>query len=473
MKLPEEFKEKMKGLLGEEWQAFYESCQEERAYGLRRNSLKSDRISFEKRAPFELFPVPWAEEGYYYRKEDLPGRNRLHEAGAYYIQEPSAMSAVSVLNPQPGERICDLCAAPGGKSTQIAGRMQGKGILVANEAYPSRAAILSQNMERMGVRNSVVLNEKTEKLAQVFRDYFDRVLVDAPCSGEGMFRKEEAVCGEWSQRQVELCAKRQKVILDDAAQLVKGGGVLVYSTCTFSPEENEGVICDFLEKHPEYTLADCKCPGIQEHGRVDFGRYCLMKGWISEGGEKEISKLSKTLRLWPHKLWGEGHFVAKLIKTAETTHAAGKRKDHIKGEKNRELWDAYHGFAKENLKADVFAQGQAPVAFGSLLCAVPGEMISLRGLRVIRAGVVLGTYRKSRFEPDHALAMALNGCEVLRKHELGHDAPAYFAGELVCSNAPNGWLLMETDGFSSGWGKAVGGRIKNHYPKGLRKALVL
>ena len=246
MTLPGVFAERMQRLLGGEYEAFEESYGQARQYGLRCNLLKGTEEKFVGVMPFPLEKISWAREGFYYDAAAQPGRHVLHEAGAYYSQEPSAMAAVEVLAPEPGERILDLCAAPGGKSTQIAGRMQGQGLLVSNEIIGERARILSQNVERMGVAGCVVCSEKPERMAALFPSFFDRVLVDAPCSGEGMFRKEEEAREEWSLENVQMCAERQALILEEAAKMVKPGGVLVYSTCTFSPEENEGTISAFL-----------------------------------------------------------------------------------------------------------------------------------------------------------------------------------------------------------------------------------
>ena len=287
-KLPSAFTERMMGQFEDrsEYEAFLESYNKERAYGLRYNPLKIDRGSFLRELSISLRAVTWAEEGFYYEASEHPGKHVLHEAGAFYIQEPSAMAVVEVLDPKPGERILDLCAAPGGKSTQIAGRMQGAGLLVSNEIIPSRAKILSQNIERMGVGNCVVCREEPKRLAEAFPVFFDRVLVDAPCSGEGMFRKDETAIAEWSPENVTMCAARQRDILKQAAGMVTPGGVLVYSTCTFSIEENEGTIRDFTKEHPEFTVENVHINGIRGSDR--------------------------TLRLWPHLIEGEGHFIARL-----------------------------------------------------------------------------------------------------------------------------------------------------------------
>ena len=284
--LPEQFLNRMKNQLGEEYPQYLESLERPRAVALRWNPLKGDKPDL----PFVGEQVPWEPMGYYYDPESRPGLHPYHESGVYYLQEASAMSAVVLLDPQPGEKICDLCAAPGGKSTQIAGRLMGEGLLVCNEIHPARAKILSRNIERMGVANALVLNENPQRLAEKYPGFFDRVLVDAPCSGEGMFRKEEAAVTDWSQETVEMCARRQQEILRSAAMLLRPGGRLVYSTCTFAPEENEETVAAFLEEHPEFCREDVAAPWFTP---VDTGAF----------------------RLWPHKLLGEGHFVAVLRKT--------------------------------------------------------------------------------------------------------------------------------------------------------------
>ena len=237
MELPQVFRKKMKNLLGEEYEAFLESYDREREQGLRLNLLKTDRERFREETEFSLKPIPWAEEGYYYGAKDRPGRHPYHEAGVYYIQEPSAMAVVSLLDPKPGDRVLDLCAAPGGKTSHIASRLQGKGFLLSNEIHPARARILSQNAERMGIANGAVFNEDSARLSAAFPEYFDKIVVDAPCSGEGMFRKDEGARAEWSSDKVRLCAQRQAEILENASAMLKPGGTMAYSTCTLSPEE--------------------------------------------------------------------------------------------------------------------------------------------------------------------------------------------------------------------------------------------
>ena len=283
--LPEAFLERMKIQLGQEYPAFLASLERPRAVALRFNPLKGEAPTL----PFVQAQVPWEPMGYYYDPESRPGLHPYHEAGVYYLQEASAMAPVQLLDPQPGERICDLCAAPGGKTTQIAGRMAGEGFLLCNEINPKRAKILSRNIERMGVANALVTNEHPGKLAERLPGFFDRVLIDAPCSGEGMFRKEEAAVTDWSQETVEMCARRQAEILHSGAQLVRPGGRLVYSTCTFAPEEDELAVEEFLQNHPDFEPEMVEAP------------------WFTAGS-------AGNFRMWPHKLLGEGHFAAVLRK---------------------------------------------------------------------------------------------------------------------------------------------------------------
>ena len=428
--LPQEFLDRMQLQLGEEYPVFLESLERPRAVALRFNPLKGDN----PRLPFVGDPVPWEPEGFYYDPQSRPGLHPLHEAGVYYLQEASAMAPVALLDPQPGERICDLCAAPGGKTTQIAGRMAGEGFLLCNEINPKRAKILSRNIERMGVANAMVTNEHPENLARCYAGFFDRVLVDAPCSGEGMFRKEEAAVTDWSPETVRMCANRQKEILNSAARLLKPGGRLVYSTCTFAPEENEQVIEHFLQEHPEFSAEAVEAP------------------WFTMG------KLG-TFRLWPHKLLGEGHFAAVLRKNAGEEYS-------VSPEPAQKLPREYTEFAKA--LAIELPDGKA-VCFGSSLYWAPVEMPSIRGVRVLRSGLELGEVKKDRFEPAHALALWLKTAAVTEDFQVESDQiRAYMHGEVIPS-AQHGWCLVLADSYSIGWGKGDKKVLKNHYPKGLRR----
>ena len=469
-KLPDTFLARMKEQLGAEYDAFLESYNGGRTYGLRYNPLKFDREDFLKEMTFTftLREVPWAEEGFYYEAAQQPGKSIFHDAGAFYIQEPSAMAVATALDPKPGERILDLCAAPGGKSTQIAGRMRGQGLLVSNEIVPSRAKILSQNVERMGVANCVVCREEPEKLAEYFPSFFDRVLVDAPCSGEGMFRKDDVAIDEWSPENVSMCAARQRDILEHAAGMVCAGGVMVYSTCTFSVEENENVIDTFVKTHPEF-------------------------------------RLESTERLWPHRVEGEGHFVAKLCKAGERERESlvyqtiaqeltagrknnkkgirkerkennnGKEKNKVSenGTTSKQLCESflYDDLGLTEAGAGRLFKERALFNFGEALYLIPEQMIPLTGLQVERPGLQLGFCEKDRFKPSHALALYLHPEEVRNHYEMTlEQAKRYVRGETFAVESDRkGWMLMSVQGCSIGFGKAAGGQMKNHYPKGLRR----
>lgn len=428
--LPKAFLDRMQLQLGEEYPQFLQTLERPRAVALRFNPLKGQRPDL----PFAQEPVPWEEAGVYYDPQSRPGLHVYHEAGVYYLQEASAMAPVSLLDPQPGERICDLCAAPGGKSTQIAGRMLGKGFLLCNEIHPARAKILSRNIERMAVPNALVTNEHPATLASRFPGFFDRVLVDAPCSGEGMFRKEEAAVTDWSQEVVEMCARRQAEILHSAAQLVRPGGRLVYSTCTFAPEEDEQAVENFLESHPEFQPEQVEAPWFAP---TDPGCY----------------------RMWPHKLKGEGHFAAVLRKT-------GGEEQEVPLSQGKPLPQQWQNFAKE---LGISLPAGKAVSFGQSLFLAPEEMPDIARLKVMRPGLELGTVKKDRFEPAHALALWLRDCA--NTEHFQPDSPQmtdYLHGDVVESGR-KGWCLVCAGDYSIGWGKGDGRVLKNHYPKGLRR----
>lgn len=362
------------------------------------------------------------------------------------------MSAAQYLAPVPGERVLDLAAAPGGKSTQIADQLQGRGLLVSNEIHPARASILSENIERMGIRNAIVTNAAPGQLAERFPAFFDRIMVDAPCSGEGMFRKEPEAIDEWSEEQVRICAVRQMDILHDAVKMLRPGGTIAYSTCTFSVEENERVIAELTEAYPQLNV-------------------------------------DKVERFWPHERRGEGHFVAVLRHTGTVdeiideeqlvpSRPTKKRRSSTAQPANRVIESAaqlYDEFAAESLHSFNLPSGE-PLLYGEQLYWLPtgaGKFNStmLAGIKTPRPGLHLGTVRKNRFEPSHALALTLSPTEVIRVCDLQPDsaeAAAYLRGETLPSDH-KGWTLVTVDGYSVGWGKASGGMLKNHYPKGLRR----
>lgn len=479
--LPRDFSDRMQRMLGDEYEVFLAAFGQERYQALRLNALKAGlngergtdlaRKADGLAGKLSLSQVPWAENGYYYKAPGQPGKHPYHEAGVYYIQEPSAMAPVELLEVCPGERILDLSAAPGGKSTQIAAKLGGTGFLLCNEINAARAKILSENVERMGIVNAYVTNETPKHLEELFPEYFDKILVDAPCSGEGMFRKNEAACEEWSMENVIRCARRQDDILDCAAGMLKPGGKLVYSTCTFAPEENEGSVSRFLERHTGFRLLPIEKNRLGLEG-CDGGM-----GYTENGFPMEY-----TLRLWPHKIKGEGHFAALLEKEGELPE--GYRSIPVNGfvttVSERELGEYYEFcqdiFGKKELPAAQNGQA-AYLKFGDNLYRVSPQMPSVKGLKVLRPGLHVGTLKKNRFEPSHALALALSPDGVKRvrnmRFEGGEDSErsrvlSYLRGETFPAEGEKGWYLICVDGFGIGWGKSAGGIMKNHYPKGLR-----
>ena len=480
MNLPIEFEKKMKAFLGNEWDDFLYSYDNNRFQALRFNTLKVQspeermrilktlKISSDKK-------VSWANEAYYFDENVRPGKHPYHEMGLYYIQEPSAMSAAALLAPKPGMRVLDLCAAPGGKSTQLATYLGDSGVLVSNEINTQRSRILSQNIERMGIKNAIVTNEDSFVLASHFPGFFNAIQVDAPCSGEGMFRKLPEAIEQWSMENVAICAARQKEILDNAAVMLKPGGVIVYSTCTFSKEENEDVIEYFLERHPDFTLEEME-------------------------------------RFWPHKVDGEGHFVAKLVrrgsvnelgadydvcedscnKVEDTGLKADRKTKKNKNSKNRKN-ETKPALTKENMKLlsefldETISEDMAAwiknsrlVMFGEQLYRLPDMEVDIKGLKVQRAGLHIGEFKKQRFEPSHSLALALKLSEAKNVVKLTWDDPqttGFFNGQSVMlsdeqtAECKKGWALVCVDGYTAGWGKVNGTQVKNHYPKGLRNKI--
>lgn len=441
--LPEAFLARMERLLGPEFPAFLQSYDRPRNVGLRLNPLKTETPP--DLHAFGLTPVPWEPHGFYYDPATRPGLSPLHEAGLYYLQEPSAMAPAGLLDVQPGMRVLDLCAAPGGKSTQLAAALRGRGLLVANEIHPKRAKILARNIERLAVANALVLNEHPQRLAERFPGYFHRILVDAPCSGEGMFRKEEATVTDWSEETVAMCAGRQYEILCSAAAMLAPGGRLVYSTCTFAPQENEGVVSRFLNTHPDFSAVPAEAPWFAP-GRPD---------WV----EQPAPGLAHTCRLWPHLLRGEGHYAAVLVRRGDGRAETGP------AEVLSPLPQLVAEFARD---LGLALPECGCLTFGETICLVPEDFPALRGLKVLRAGLELGQGKKNRFEPAHAWALWLK--DAASKAEFDSDSreiAAYLRGETV-PGAVKGWTLVTADGLSLGWAKGDGTTLKNHFPKALR-----
>ncbi|MCS1351540.1 RsmF rRNA methyltransferase first C-terminal domain-containing protein [Mechercharimyces sp. CAU 1602] len=452
--LPEDYITMMKSLLQTEFDAFLATYEQPIQRGLRVNPLKSTISQFLALTEFRLEPIPWCKEGFYYQHQTTrPGKHPYHAAGVYYIQEPSAMAPAEALEPQPGERILDLCAAPGGKSTQIAAKMEGKGILVSNEIDSSRANALVENLERCGVKNAVVTNETPARLAKHFRGYFDRILIDAPCSGEGMFRKDNDARGRWSVRSTERAAELQLEILLEAALMLKPGGRLVYSTCTFNPNENEGALQRFMQQEPSFSIEKLPNNVYFQSGQPQWAQ--------------ADPALHQSARLWPHHLRGEGHFVAVLQKSAQAPLQKvrpGKAKQ-ISAQDQQLL----QSFYRDELK--VKPPSGNYVLFGEHLYRLHEELPSLKGLKVKRPGFYIGQLKKSRIVPSHALALSLTPKEAQRTINFSATESSlfqYLQGEALPTAQVKGWTLVTVDGFSLGWGKVSGGLLKNHYPKWMR-----
>lgn len=447
MKLPQLFEEQMAGLLGNEYPAFRNSMDQRPFYGLRINTLKISVEAFLAISPFELRPIPWVPEGFYYEEAQRPAKHPYYHAGLYYIQEPSAMSPVPLLDPKPGEVVLDTCAAPGGKSCQIAARLGGRGTLVTNDVSASRAKALLRNVEISGIRNAVILCEEPSRLVARFKEGFDRILVDAPCSGEGMFRKQDGGGKDWHPDRQEEYRAMQDPILEAAAALLKPGGQLVYSTCTFNTLENEAVIYSFLRRHPEFFQCPGEVPGVS----IGFD-------------SAEGSAARAMYRLWPHREEGEGHFLARVEKAGEKPEAIRSGVPLSAGP------DPFRLFAEQYLPG--WPELERYRMAGERLLLVPDHGFDLSGLRVSREGWHLGDVRKGRFEPSQALAMGLQASEFSQTMDFDPEDPdliRYIKGETLHLEGPKGWILITVSGFPLGWAKGVDGFFKNHYPAGWRR----
>lgn len=454
MKLPESFENRMKQMLGEEFEAYRAALEMPLLHGLRVNTRKISVEEFMRISPFSLRPVPWIENGFYVDAKDKPSKHPYYYAGLYYLQEPSAMTPACFLPVTPGDRVLDLCAAPGGKSTELAVKLQGQGILVSNDISNSRAKALLKNLELFGVGNMMVASEPPGKLLSYFTGYFDKILIDAPCSGEGMFRKSYSMVTAWEKNGVELFAGLQREILRDAVRLLAPGGMLLYSTCTFSPEEDEQAVEYLLELDDSLSLVE-----LPMYEGFDAGH----PEWGSTGNQE----LKKTRRLFPHRLDGEGHFVA-LVKKA----------DGFFGDIENSASSYVFGRGKLSPEAEAFLQSldmeidkNRLETAGDRVFYMPEAMPNVRGLRLLRTGLLIGEMKKNRFEPSQALAMHLRMEQFANHVSLPAEdirVIKYLKGETIELDAPDGWVLFGVDGFALGWGKVSGGIMKNKYLAGWR-----
>ena len=466
--LPVEFTERMRRILGEEYGAFEKSYEEVRKYGLRVNTKKISPEEFERIAPFHLSPIPWIPGGYYYLEEDAPARHPFYHAGLYYLQEPSAMTPASVLQAQPGDKVLDLCAAPGGKATALGACLQGQGLLVANDISASRAKALLKNVEVFGIPNSFVTNAVPARLEEKFPEFFDKILVDAPCSGEGMFRKDADTIRAWYPQKPEECAKTQRDIILRAADMLRPGGRMLYSTCTFAPVENEEVIRFLLEKRPEMELLEIPC---------------------REGFSCGLGDMDKCVRLWPHRMGGEGHFLALLekkdVRTKENRTDSGRNKKDVRadGSKPEKGGRAVRGDVLQRQALEKFLKDVAwdwrrenlEIRNGQVYY-VSGLLPETTGIAFLRNGLYLGEVKKDRFEPSQSFAMALKREDYKAVISLSWEderVSRYLRGETVEIASgeaiqESGWQLVCVDGYPLGWGKLVNGLLKNKYHAGWR-----
>ena len=465
MRLPDEFRRRMEVLLGEEAAAFYAALDGPARRGLRVNTLKCTAEALLEHFPLPLTPVPFSPDGYLLHGEWKAGADPLHHAGGYYMQEPSAMAPVTVLAPRPGEAILDLCAAPGGKATAIGAALRGQGMLWANEAVRARAPILQQNLERCGIRNAVVSQADPAVLADRLGPRFDGVLVDAPCSGEGMFRKEPAALEQWSPAAVAMCARRQRNILRSAACLVRPGGRLLYSTCTFAPEENERTVGAFLLEQPDFELV--------ETGETGFGRPAFSAEAVAafslpgEDAAPAGLPYERCRRILPQD-GGEGHFLALFRKKGESPLEGGPpaaKSDTICLEVQKLYEECFF-----DPPEGIFCR------FGNTVRLLPFALPDSRGIPILGAGCAAAEIRETgrggiRLEPCHALFMAARAEDCRRILNLGRTDPrltAFLKGEEIEASGEAGWTAVAVEGVVTGFGKVSGGRLKNRYPKGLR-----
>jgi len=445
MNLPKSYEVKMKALLGNEYTEYLKSFNEKRYYGLRVNTLKIDPEELMRRINFNLTGVKWCREGFYYSENDKPTKHPYYNAGLYYIQEPSAMSTGSLIDIQPGDRVLDICAAPGGKSTQVGAKLKGSGVLVSNDVSATRCKALLHNIEVAGITNAIVTNETPQKLVEKFDGFFNKIIVDAPCSGEGMFRKDSNAVKSWEVHKTEYCCSLQRDILKNVAKMLCGGGVIAYSTCTFAPEEDEGIINEFLDLNSDFELID-----VDKNLGFDRGR----NEWVADGREE----LKKCGRLWPHKVKGEGHFLALLRKKGLYKKRNVSKITPI----DKKVIIEYYSFMEKYLNIDI---SENLDLHGKSLMRIPFGL-DLKGLRVMRSGFYLGDIKTKRFEPSQCFAMGLKKEDVKYTIDFSVDDPMlirYLKGESFKIDTNNGWNLVCVDGFPIGWGKVQNGRMKNKY----------
>ena len=459
--LPEEFLDRMKTMLGDDFQAFLNSYQQPRTFGLRVNTAKISCEEFEKIVPFPISPIPWIPDGYFYPEDVRPSKCAFYQAGLYYLQEPSAMTPVSRLLPKPGEYVLDMCAAPGGKATALGAALKGDGLLVANDISTSRARALLRNIELFGIPNSFVTSTAPKDLVPCFPEFFHKIILDAPCSGEGMFRKDEALAKDWSPAKSQELSLIQRELILQAADMLRPGGYLLYSTCTFAPQEDEGTVSYLLENRPDMELVEM--PGYE--GFSDG-----VPAW-----GKGQPQLTRCVRIFPHKMNGEGHFMALLHKPGQAISETSP----VFTKPNRTAFEYIDAFFREiglkSLGGQPFDWNRVEIK-GDKVYYLPPVSCSLRRINFLRNGLYLGDLKKNRFEPSQPLALALHKGEVSSVISLSvqdQRLERYLKGETLLINpeeaaSPKGWQLLCVEGYPLGFGKLVGQTLKNKYPSGWR-----
>lgn len=465
--LPLPFLERMKEMLGDDYDAFLKSYENPRTYGLRVNTAKLSCQEFEALSPFKLQPIPWISNGYFYNEESRPARCPYYQAGLYYLQEPSAMTPASRLPIEPGDFVLDLCAAPGGKATALGAALNDTGFLLANDISTSRARALLRNLELFGIKNMLVTDEKPAKLAQRFPSFFNKILLDAPCSGEGMFRKEEALARDWTPEKSAELSDIQKDLVLKAADMLRPGGMLLYSTCTFAPCEDEEVVAYLLSERPDMELIEM--PGYEgfSAGRPKFA---------GAAAAFDSEELRKCVRIFPHKMDGEGHFLTLFRKKGDSLPPVFRSSEKGPDKNTRKWLDEF--FAEIGLKTlggQEFDWNRVEVRKDKVYYQLPFPL-DLRGISFLRNGLYLGDLKKNRFEPSQPLALALHKGDIEATISLSvsdERITRYLKGETLNIEPDEaahkkGWHLLCADGYPVGFGKLVNGILKNKYPAGWR-----
>lgn len=446
--LPQEFVTRMKTLLGDEYEAYEKAINQPPVKAFRVNTEKISIVDFEKINPFGNEKIPYVKNGYYLEFDKI-GNHPFHHAGMIYVQEPAAMAPAECIDIPPDAKILDMCAAPGGKSTQLKNKLSDDGLLVSNEIIPSRCKILTGNIERLGLKNCVTTCMDTSRLADTFPDTFDIIIVDAPCSGEGMFRKEQIAIDEWSQENIIKCAARQREILENAARCLSGGGTIIYATCTFSLEENEMTVDNFLKSHPEFEIIP-----VTERVQKATSEGIKFDGCCCEN-------IHFARRFYPHKNRGEGQFMAVLRHNGKKDISKYNQKKQAT-KTDPVLLNFLNDTLENYNREDISFYGDTPVFFG-------GDIQIKKGAAFM-CGVTIGEIKKNYILPHHQFFMAM-GNNFKRKINLepnSEDIMKYLHGEEIKVNCDNGWASVAVCGVSIGGAKVSNGIAKNHYPRGLR-----